>query len=123
MPLASIHVNNLNLWAHVGVYEQERLFGQLFVLDFTISFDLDEATNNDNLDSTADYSLAIKALQNLSMDLNCLTIEYFSGQVLDCLERLYGKVPMRIILRKCHPPVPGFNGHVCIEQSRYFETD
>ena len=116
--LGAIHVNGVSLWSHVGLLQQERLNGQQFLLDFSIWLDLDIASKNDNLDESADYSLAIKSIQQLSFEINCLTIEHYSEKILDTLEDLYGSVPMRVLLCKCSPPVNGFNGTVSVEKIR-----
>ncbi|AAQ00115.1 MULTISPECIES: dihydroneopterin aldolase [Prochlorococcus] len=115
---SSIHVEGINLWAHVGVLEKERLLGQLFLLDFTLWLDLETACKSDDLSLSADYSLAIKSLQQLSFQIRCKTIEYFSEQILDRLEMLYGTVPIRISLEKCYPPIDGFTGSVSIQRNR-----
>lgn len=122
LPLGAIHVNELRLWAHVGVMEHERREGQWFSLDFSLWLDLDQSSVDDDLGSTADYSLAITGLQGLSCELRCLTIEHFSERVLQLLEDLYGPVPMRVLLRKCAAPVPGFSGSVAVERCRHWST-
>ncbi len=119
LPSGAIHVTDLELWAHVGVLEKERLHGQLFRLDFSIWLDLERSATEDNLDFSVDYALAINALQKLSFEIKCLTIEYFSNEILNCLEKLYGPVPMKVLLRKCFAPVPGFTGTVAIERKRH----
>ena len=116
--LSSIHVQSLNLWSHVGVLDHERLLGQSFLLDFTVWIDLESAALNDDLSKTADYSLAIKSIQQLSMEINCLTIEHFSEVILEKIEALYGDVPIKICLKKCNPPIDGFSGSVSITRSR-----
>ena len=116
--LSSIHVHSFNLWSHVGVLDQERLLGQPFLLDFTIWIDLEIAALNDDLSKTADYSLAIKRIQQLSLEINCLTIEHFSERILEKIEALYGDVPIQITLQKSSPPIDGFNGSVSITRSR-----
>ena len=116
--LSSIHVQGLNLWSHVGVLDHERLLGQSFLLDLTIWIDLESAALNDDLSKTADYSLAIKSIQELSLEINCLTIEHFSERILEKFEALYGDVPIQITLEKCSPPIDGFNGSVSITRSR-----
>ncbi|MDP7327959.1 MAG: dihydroneopterin aldolase, partial [Prochlorococcaceae cyanobacterium ETNP7_MAG_30] len=63
LPLGAIHVNDVRLWAHVGVLDHERRDGQWFSLDFSLWLDLDKAALNDDLNATADYSLAISAMQ------------------------------------------------------------
>tara|TARA_B100000700_G_C14802592_1_gene741320 strand:+ start:169 stop:543 length:375 start_codon:yes stop_codon:yes gene_type:complete len=113
-----IHIRGLRLWAHVGVLDQEKLLGQWFDVEFAIWAPLDIAAKNDDIKSTLDYSIAIKALQRLSERIKCSTIEYFSEEILNCLEDVYGPLPMKVILRKCYPPIPGFTGDVGIERSR-----
>ena len=115
----AIHIRDLMLWAHVGVLDHERRDGQWFSLDITLWQDLSLAAADDDLAASLDYSRAIVALQELSRDLVCQTIEHFSDRVLDQLERLYGPVPVRLELRKCAAPVPGFHGVVAVERCRH----
>ena len=114
-----IHIRELRLWAHVGVLEQERRNGQWFSLDISFWLDLSRAAAADDLASSLDYSVAIRALQGLAREIRCLTIEHFSEQVLDRLEQLYGPVPVRLTLSKCAAPVPGFDGRVAVERCRH----
>ena len=121
--LDAIHIRELMLWAHVGVLEHERRDGQWFSLDITLWQDLSVAGASDDLAASLDYSRAIIALQELSRELVCQTIEHFSDRVLDQLERLYGPVPVRLELRKCAAPVPGFSGVVAVERRRHGAPD
>jgi len=118
--LSAIHIKDINLWAHVGVLESERINGQSFVLDISFWLDLDESSKLDQLDKSIDYSGVIKAVQKLSFEIRCLTIEYFSDQILNLIESLYGPVPINILLKKCAPPIHGFTGSVLIEKKRNF---
>ena len=114
-----IGVRELCLWAHVGVLEHERRDGQWFSLDLSVQLDLKAAAVADDLSRSLDYSVAIQALQALSQQIRCLTIEHFSEQILNRLEALYGPVPMRVELSKCAAPVPGFSGVVSVERFRH----
>ena len=114
----AILIRDLELWAHVGVLEQERRDGQWFRLDITFELDLSSAAVADDLSASLDYSLAIQALQMLGREICCLTIEHFSERVLDRLHELYGPVPIGLRLTKCAAPVPGFCGLVAVERSR-----
>ena len=78
-----IHIHDLRLWAHVGVLDHERRDGQWFQLDITLGLDLSESATSDDLSATADYSLAVLALQTLVSELSCLTIERFSEEVFE----------------------------------------
>ena len=117
---SAIHIKNINLWAHVGVLEKERIHGQSFTLDISFWLNLDEASKLDKLDKSIDYSELIKSVQKLSFEINCFTIEYFSDQILNVLESFCGKVPIIILLKKCSPPINGFTGSVLIEKKRNF---
>ena len=114
----AIHIRDLELWAHVGVLEQERRDGQWFRLDIKFELDLSSAAVADDLSESVDYSLTIQALQMLGREICCLTIEHFSERVLDRLQELYGPVPIGLRLTKCAAPVPGFRGLVAVERSR-----
>ncbi len=114
----SLKVNDINLWAHVGVLDEERINGQSFLLDLTILLDLKDASNNDTLDNSVDYSVAVEKIQQLALNINCRTIEYFSERIIDLLESLYGKLPIEITLTKCSPPIAGFTGRVCLTRRR-----
>jgi len=113
-----IHIDDLRLWAHVGVLEHERRDGQWFRLDLSLHLDVSTAAASDSLEATADYSLAVSALQGLAAEIHCLTIEHFSERVFEVLESLYGVLPMHLCLSKCSPPIAGFNGTVSLERWR-----
>ncbi len=116
----ALHISDLRVWAHVGVLDHERRDGQWFSLDLSMRLDLDDAARNDDLSRSADYSLAVQAVQSLVNSLQCQTIEHFSERVLALLEELYGPVPMRVLLRKCAAPIPGFGGTVAVERHRHW---
>ena len=115
----AIQVRCLRLWAHVGVLDFERREGQWFELDLELDVDLSAAGRSDGLDDTLDYSQLITALQQLARSLICQTLEHYSERILDRIEELYGPVPIRLELRKCHAPVPGFDGVVAVQRSRH----
>ena len=118
---SAIHVRNIDLWAHVGVLDKERLNGQQFLLDVSIWLDIEAAEKGDDVGLSKDYSLIIKSIQKLSFQINCKTIEVYSEKILDAIEVLCGQIPVKIILQKCSPPVDGFTGYVSIERHRYFQ--
>jgi dihydroneopterin aldolase len=118
-PSDRILVRDLRLWAHVGVLEPERRLGQWFELDLELAADLAAAGAADALELSLDYSRAITALQQQARTVRCLTLEHYAERILTLLEELYGPVPMRLELRKCQAPVPGFTGTVAVRRSRH----
>ena len=117
-PCDAIHVQGLRLWAHVGVLDHERLLGQWFELEFWLGGDLSQAAAGDDLSTSYDYVTAIEALRQLSRTLVCQTLEHFSDRVLMTLQGVYGPIPIRLELRKCHAPIAGFDGTVSVCRQR-----
>tara|TARA_B100000212_G_C27287061_1_gene495602 strand:+ start:632 stop:1015 length:384 start_codon:yes stop_codon:yes gene_type:complete len=114
-----LKIEKLELWARVGVLEQERKYGQLFNLDIFIWSDFDECSENDNLEATLDYSLIIKKIKDHSKQVYCLTIEKYSEEIMKIIKNKFNPTKIKIILTKCKPPISGFNGSVSIV--KFFE--
>ena len=118
LPLDIIRVDNLLLWAHVGVLAHERDHGQWFRVDLALHLDLSKSARADSLAATADYSLGVQALQRLASEITCHTLEHFSERMFEEREGIYGAMPMHLRLSKCHAPIPGFAGTVSLERWR-----
>jgi 7,8-dihydroneopterin aldolase/epimerase/oxygenase len=114
----AIHVRGLRVWAHVGVYEQERLHGQWFELAFSLGADLAATALSDDLSQGFDYGRGITALQEQARTIRCQTLEHYSEQILDALEACYGPIPLAVELSKCRVPVAGFDGNVTVSRRR-----
>ena len=119
----AIHVDGIKVWGRVGVLPEERSLGQWFVIDLTIWLDLAPAGRSDDLSLTVDYSQAIAAIQACAEQIVCHTVEHFSEQILDQVWRICGAGQVRLILHKCHPPIPGFDGSISVERWRFAGCD
>ena len=109
-----LKINNIKLWARVGVLEEERKSGQLFSLDVFLWSDFKNCTQNDDIKSTVDYSKLVKVLKNQSKIISCFTIEKYSNEILEIIHQEFQLSRIKIILTKCKPPIIGFDGEVSI---------
>lgn len=50
-----IHLDGIRVFAHHGVYDQEKQRGQVFLIDVHIAIDLSRAGTSDDLDHTIHY--------------------------------------------------------------------
>jgi dihydroneopterin aldolase len=114
----AIHVRGLRVWAHVGVYEQERCHGQWFELAFSLGADLAATARSDDLSQGYDYGRGIAVLQAQARTIRCQTLEHYSERILDALEASYGPIPLAVEVSKCQVPVPGFDGSVAVSRKR-----
>tara|TARA_Y100001933_G_scaffold77453_1_gene78664 strand:+ start:83 stop:445 length:363 start_codon:yes stop_codon:yes gene_type:complete len=114
-----LKIEQIELWARVGVLEQERKLGQLFKLDILLWSDFDECSKNDDVKTTLDYSLIIQKLKSHSRNFSCFTIEKYSEEIIKLIQSGFNPDRIKIVLTKCKPPIDGFNGKVSIV--KFFE--
>ena len=109
-----LHIENIKLWARVGVLDEERRLGQLFCLDILLWTDFEKCTSNDDLTKTVDYSKLVEILKSQSKKIYCFTIEKYSNAILEIISNEFNPSKIKIILTKCNPPITGFDGKVSI---------
>ncbi len=109
-----LKIDNIKLWARVGVLDEERELGQLFILDIFLWTDFEKCTVNDDIKQTVDYSKLVQLLKDHSKKIYCFTIEKYSNEILEILDKEFKLSKIKIILTKCNPPITGFDGKVSI---------
>ncbi len=109
-----LKIENIKLWSRVGVLDEERELGQLFILDIFLWTDFEECTINDDIKRTIDYSKLVQILKDQSKKIYCYTIEKYSNAILEMIDQEFKISKIKIILTKCNPPITGFDGKVSI---------
>ena len=109
-----LKIENIKLWARVGVLDEERKLGQLFSLDIFLWTDFVKCTLNDDIKKTVDYSKLVQILKDQSKEIYCFTIEKYSNEILEIIDQEFKLSKIKIILTKCNPPIKGFDGRVSI---------
>ena len=107
-----LKIENIKLWARVGVLDEERELGQLFNLDVFLWTDFEECTFNDDIKKTVDYSELVAILKDQSKKIYCFTIEKYSYEILEIIDKEFKLSKIKITLTKCNPPITGFDGKV-----------
>ena len=116
-----LKIEDIKLWARVGVLDKERELGQLFRLDIFLWTDFEKCTLNDDIKKTVDYSKLVQILKEQSKKIYCFTIEKYSNEILEIIDQEFKLSKIKIILTKCNPPITGFDGKVSIV--RIFENN
>jgi len=109
-----LKIENIKLWARVGVLDEERQLGQFFSLDIFLWTDFEECTENDDIKKTVDYAKLVQILKDQSKKIYCFTIEKYSNAILEMIDHEFNLSKIKIILTKCNPPITGFDGKVSI---------
>jgi len=109
-----LKIENIKLWARVGVLDEERKLGQLFSLDIFLWTDFENCTENDDIKKTVDYAKLVQIIKDQSKKICCFTIEKYSNSILENFDQEFKLSKIKIILTKCNPPITGFDGKVSV---------
>lgn len=102
---ASIFIESLELYAHHGWYDHEKTFGHHFILDLTLTFDIQEARTKDHLTSTIDYTAVITAVRRLFCDQRYHLLEAAAMAVGEGLLAEFSRIEsLSLSVRKPRPP-------------------
>ena len=82
-----LKIEDIELWARVGVLDEERELGQLFSLDIFLWTDFENCTRNDDIQKTVDYSKLVEILKDQSKKIYCFTIEKYSNAILEIIDK------------------------------------
>lgn len=101
--LVKLSLENLQLFGHHGVGEEERQRGQLFSIDAEIEFDL---PCRDELSETIDYTSVIERIRQVNDTSSFRLIETFAQAIAEEICRSFRKVRrVSVRVRKPKPPV------------------
>ena len=103
-----IRINNIVLFAHLGVSEAEREVGQRIRLDLELAVDLENSSKSDQLRDTVSYELIYKTLERVVEASRHRLLETLAGDVLTQVFDEYPRVQaIRIVVCKLNVPFAG----------------
>jgi dihydroneopterin aldolase len=103
----TISLENIEIFAHHGWYEQERISGNTFIVDIHIILDMPDYAGKDDLNETINYEKLYEiAVENMSrprklLESICWTMKndlqtYFGNEIKGCIK-----------IAKLNPPLNG----------------
>jgi dihydroneopterin aldolase len=108
--MMTITIRDLDIYAYHGVYEQERITGQLFRVQCDLSYETREDIHL--LDQTIDYTRVIGSIREIMAE----PVDLLETVAMRVADRVKTEHPMvthvDISIEKCAPPIPTFGGRV-----------
>ncbi|MDP3665964.1 MAG: dihydroneopterin aldolase [Sediminibacterium sp.] len=109
--MLSIQLHNLILFAHHGIYEEEKILGNEFSLDISIRFS-PQYLPVKHMADTIDY-VAVYELVKKRMDIPTLLLETVITEIAQKILAQFSLAEeVFIAIRKTHPPISQFQGSV-----------
>ena len=113
-----IHVNGIRGYGYTGYLPEEQVLGQWFEVSLTIWLDLAPAGSSDQLDQTYDYSQDVPTIQELLQTAKYKLIEKLAEEIAAIVLASERVETVQVRLTKVNPPIPHFDGNICLEITR-----
>ncbi len=101
-----IDIDNLLLYAPVGVMEQEQIVKGRFEVSMRLYYDAEAAMVTDNIADAVNYA-AVTELVVTTMQQPCALLEHAARRIVVAVtERFSAITAGRLTITKLHPPIP-----------------
>jgi len=102
-----ILLENIEIYAHHGVFKQETLVGNNFEINVRIKADISSAVRTDNLNDTLNYAEIYEIIKK-EMDIPSRLLEHVGGRIIKSL-KTYSPIIEEVELKisKKNPPTGG----------------
>lgn len=102
-----ILLENIEIYAHHGVLEQETVVGNTFILNLKIKADISKATVSDHLEDTLNYA-EIYEIINREMEIPSKLLEHVAGRIIRSLKAAFPSIEeIEFKISKRNPPMGG----------------
>jgi dihydroneopterin aldolase len=118
-----IIIEDLQVYAHHGVAQEEKAIGQMFIISVEIGVDLDLAAKTDRLDATISYAEVCDEIQKVLQSKTYSLIEAAALQVVTHLFNTYPRIEeIKVRLKKPWAPMGHHLKYAAVELQRKREN-
>ncbi|MFW2475889.1 MAG: dihydroneopterin aldolase [Sediminibacterium sp.] len=107
--MLSIHLHQLQLHAYHGLYEEEKVLGNDFIIDLTVNYH-PPVLPVVELEQTINYVSLFELVKKHMQEATPLLETVISNIASDILAQFSLAEEVNIAIRKMHPPIAGFIG-------------
>lgn len=102
-----ILLDNIQIYANHGVFSQETLVGNYFVINLKIKVDLEKVFSTDNISDTISYA-SLYDLIKRETSISSALIEHVAGRIISSLKKTFPQIKqIELKLSKMNPPLGG----------------
>lgn len=105
--MGKVSLEGMEFYARHGYYEEERVIGNKYRVDVTLSLDFENAAEDDKLEGTVDYEQVYKIVQGV-MSTEARLLEHLAGKMIKALKENFKQVLLvEVKISKYNPPIKG----------------
>jgi dihydroneopterin aldolase len=102
-----ITLEGLEFFAHHGFYKEEQNLGNKFAVDISVSADLSDAAQHDNLKETVNYETLYRLIRR-EMSEPTKLLEHIGKRIIDAVFKEFPVIyQIEVKISKFNPPVGG----------------
>jgi len=110
-----IRLNNVQIYAYHGLFQEEKQLGQKFQIDLEISTNLKKSCDSDNIDDSINYVDLYNIIKSCFTNHQKNLIESLAEDVAKRILNIHGVIDTKIIIRKPSVPIDAICDSVEIE--------
>jgi len=105
--MSMIAIEGMEFYAYHGCFEEEKIIGTSFVVDFYFKTDTSEAEKTDSLRKTVNY-LEVYQVIKKEMEISSNLLEHISRRILMAIQNEFPQVEWsKVKVQKLNPPLGG----------------
>lgn len=105
--MGKVSLQGMEFYARHGYYEEERVIGNKYRVDVTLSLDITEAALEDTLEGTVNYEKVYEIVKEV-MSIDAKLLEHLAGKMIKSLKESFEQVTsVEVIISKYNPPIKG----------------
>lgn len=102
-----ILLENVQIYAHHGVFPQETHVGNLFLVNLRLKVDFENASKSDDLNETISYAEVFDLVKQ-EMAIPSKLLEHVAGRIIRVLKKEFPEIQqIELKISKRNPPVGG----------------
>lgn len=105
--MSIISIEGMEFYSHHGCFDEERIIGTKFNVDFYFKYDTSEAEKSDELEKTIDYQQVYSIIKG-EMKIPSSLLEHVARRILDAVIEKFPAISWaEVKLSKLNPPLGG----------------
>lgn len=118
-----IELLNMEFYSYHGCFEEERIIGNRFIVDFTAYTDITKASLSDDLKDALNYQELYNVIKK-EMETKSHLLENVAMRILESSSKRFPSIKRaKVTVAKLNPPIGGKVGSSRVTMSRIFDRD